>query len=103
MEAAGFSVQSHDREDMRAVKDTYGVPLRGYSCHTAIIEGYVIEGHVPAEFVQQLLDDSPNVKGLAVPNMPIGSPGMEGPNPEAYTVYSFDNRGAMSEYAQVTP
>jgi len=103
MEAAGFKVKAYDRTDMGTIKETYGVPHQGYSCHTAIAEGYVIEGHVPAEYVRKLLDDRPDVSGLTVPNMPIGSPGMEGPNPETYQVYSFDSRGVMNEYATVTP
>lgn len=103
MEDAGFNVTAYDRTDMRAVKENNGVPVRGYSCHTAVVDGYVIEGHVPAEYVLSLLESKPEVNGLVVPNMPIGSPGMEGPNPESYVVYAFDNRGAMNEYATVTP
>ena len=103
MEDAGFNVTAYDRTDMRTVKENNGVPVRGYSCHTAVVDGYVIEGHVPAEYVLSLLESKPEVNGLVVPNMPIGSPGMEGPNPESYVVYAFDNRGAMNEYATVTP
>ena len=103
MEANGFEVISRNRTDMRSVKETYDVPARGYSCHTAIVEGYTIEGHVPAEFVLRLLKERPAVKGLAVPGMPIGSPGMEGPNPQPYSVLSFDESGDLSEYAAVDP
>ena len=103
VEARGFEVISHDSNAMRSIKETNGVPQRGYSCHTAIVDGYVIEGHVPAEYIVQLLEEKPEVAGLTVPGMPIGSPGMEGPNPESYIVYAFDSRGAMTEYATVSP
>ena len=63
------------------------------SCHTAKIGGYVVEGHVPAEDIHRLLKDKPKVAGIGVPGMPIGSPGMEGPNPQPYDVLSFDAAG----------
>jgi hypothetical protein len=82
------------------VKIKYRVPNRLYSCHTAIIDGYVIEGHVPADLVQRLLKEKPAVIGLAVPGMPVGSPGMEGPNHQPYEVLTFDKDGRISVYAR---
>ncbi len=68
-------------------------------CHTAEVDGYVVEGHVPADVIDRLLAERPEgVKGLAVPGMPVGSPGMEGPNPEPYNVIAFDGQGGMSVY-----
>ena len=71
------------------------------SCHTAVVDGYVIEGHVPADVVRRLLDERPDVKGLTVPGMPIRSPGMETPGrePERYQVLTFDGDGAVEVYA----
>ncbi len=71
------------------------------SCHTAVVDGYVVEGHVPADLVHKLLDERPDVKGLAVPGMPIGSPGMETPGrqPERYQVLTFDRDGTVEVYA----
>ena len=71
------------------------------SCHTAVVDGYVVEGHVPADLVHRLLDERPDVKGLAVPGMPIGSPGMETPGrqPERYQVLTFDRDGTVEVYA----
>src|SRR5688500_16307127 len=77
VKAAGFSPAVHEIEDISPVKAKGGVPGNLQSCHTALIGGYVIEGHVPADVIRQLLTDKPNITGLAVPGMPIGSPGME--------------------------
>ncbi len=73
------------------------------SCHTAIVEGYVVEGHVPAEYVKRLLEERPDVAGITVPGMPIGSPGMEGPHPQPYDVLSFDKAGRTAVFARVVP
>ncbi len=99
LEANGFKVVAHDREDMTSVKIENGVRREFSSCHTAVIDGYVIEGHVPAEDIQRLLQDRPAVAGIAVPGMPIGSPGMEGPNPQAYDVVTFDAVGNTNVFA----
>ena len=70
------------------------------SCHTALVDGYVIEGHVPAEDIQRLLQQRPDVVGLAVPGMPMGSPGMEGPTSEPYDVLTFDRDGNTTVFAK---
>jgi hypothetical protein len=77
------------------VKIKNKVPEKLYSCHTAIIQGYVIEGHVPADLILRLLKEKPAVLGLAVPDMPSGSPGMDGP-PVPYSVLTFDKDGKTS-------
>ena len=80
----GFRVQKKDvfGKQLTDVKTKHGVPSRLHSCHTAAIDGYIIEGHVPADLIKRLLKERPPIVGLAVPGMPVGSPGMEGPNPE---------------------
>ena len=93
---AGFTVESKNLPDLSALKVANGVPRRLASCHTATIEGYVIEGHVPAKDIERLLRERPKVAGLAVPGMPLGSPGMEHPDParhEPYDVLSFGPEG----------
>ena len=100
LEANGFEVVAHDMGNMASVKIENGIRREFTSCHTAVIDGYTIEGHVPAEDIQRLLRDRPAVAGIAVPGMPIGSPGMEGPNPQAYDVLTFDNLGNTSVYAR---
>ena len=99
LEAKGFQVVAHDMEDMFSVKIENGIRREFGSCHTAVIDGYVVEGHVPANDIRRLLQDRPSVAGLAVPGMPIGSPGMEGPNPQPYNVVTFDNVGNTSVFA----
>ncbi|MBY0508397.1 MAG: hypothetical protein K2X03_31085 [Bryobacteraceae bacterium] len=78
--------------------DRYGVPTELASCHTAAIESYVIEGHVPAREIQRLLKERQKAKGLAVPGMPLGSPGMESGRTQAYSVMLFDATGRSTVY-----
>ncbi len=93
LEHSGFSVDVIEVDDLPAVKARLGVPSELAACHTAEVDGYVVEGHVPASDIQRLLRERPKVRGLAVPGMPEGSPGMEGPNPEPYVVLAFDAQG----------
>ena len=76
------------------------MPQKLFSCHTGLVQGYVIEGHVPADLIHRLLKEKPPVLGLAVPGMPVGSPGMEGANPQPYEVLAFDKDGKTSVYAK---
>jgi len=79
LEANGFKVKVNDVEDSRTWRARFGMPDKFGSCHTAVVGGYVVEGHVPAAEVKRLLRDKPAALGIAVPGMPIGSPGMDGP------------------------
>ncbi|HET9276303.1 MAG TPA: DUF411 domain-containing protein [Gemmatimonadales bacterium] len=99
VKAAGFAVSVRNSSDVASVKKRYGVPGELYSCHTAVVGGYVIEGHVPADVISRLLKEKPRVKGLAVPGMPSGSPGMEGPR-EPYQVLTFDAAGKTTVFAR---
>jgi hypothetical protein len=103
LEAGGLAVEAIDVDNLDWVKKENGVPAQLVSCHTALIDGYVIEGHVPVEDVIRLLEERPDVAGLAVPKMPIGSPGMEGPNPEPYDVLAFTEQGSTHTYASHGP
>lgn len=94
MRAAGYVVEEINEPDMKAVKARLGVPEKMASCHTAELDGYIIEGHVPAQAIAQLLKERPKAVGLAAPGMPMGSPGMEMGEPEVYTLYLFDAAGA---------
>lgn len=94
--ANGFVATVHDAPSMRAIKARLGVPEELSSCHTAETGGYVIEGHVPAVAIKRLLAERPKGRGLAVPGMPIGSPGMEGGEPEVYEVMLFGDGEARS-------
>ena len=95
MRDAGFEVKVNNTSDVYPIKQEYGLPRGMGSCHTAIVDGYVIEGHVPANDVQRLLAEKPIARGLAVPGMPIGSPGMEqGSYKERYEVILFGPEGS---------
>jgi hypothetical protein len=88
---AGFTVDTRDVTDINRIKARLGVPFDLWTCHTAQVDGYVIEGHVPASVLRRLLTERPQAMGLAVPGMPVGSPGMEVENspPDEYDVVMF--------------
>ena len=102
MQQAGFPVEVRDTNELGAVKERLGVPYGKGSCHTAEVAGYVIEGHVPADDVKRLLAERPDAKGLVLPGMPLGSPGMETPDgrTDSYTVELIANDGTTSAVAR---
>ncbi|MEC4985297.1 MAG: DUF411 domain-containing protein [Oscillatoria sp. PMC 1068.18] len=94
MEKHSFRVKDVQTDEMEALKQQYNLPAELASCHTAIIDGYVVEGHIPADDVKRLLQQKPDIAGIAVPGMPLGSPGMEaGDRKEAFAVISFNQNG----------
>ena len=95
----GYRVDAKDTPDMTGIKRGLGVPDALSACHTAVVNGYLIEGHVPAADIARLLKEKPKVAGLAVPGMPMGSPGMEGPRTQHYQVLSFDKTGKTKVFA----
>jgi hypothetical protein len=96
--AHGFPVVAHDLDQLDDVKRQLGVPAGRISCHTATVRGYTIEGHVPADLIRRMLDERATFRGLVVPGMPMGSPGMEGPWKQQYDVLAFDDRGNVRVY-----
>ncbi len=100
LRANGFTVDAKDVTEAALVsmKRDVGVPSALESCHTAIVDGYVVEGHVPADVIQEFLDEHPKAVGLAVPGMPLGSPGMESDVKQPYNVLVFDASGASKVY-----
>lgn len=90
---AGFAVQVEETADLDAVRSRLGIPSDLVACHTAEVGGYLVEGHVPAAAVRRLLWERPVARGLAVPGMPVGSPGMEGGKPQPYAVVLFSVDG----------
>lgn len=93
MRAAGFEVVAHDTDDLGAVKRANGVPAALSSCHTALVEGYVVEGHIPAPVTQRLLENRPAIRGIVLPGMPSGSPGMDGPKAGPFVIYALPRGG----------
>jgi hypothetical protein len=101
MEQAGFSMTYVNSPDMPGIRTKNRVPTTLQSCHTAVVDGYVVEGHVPAADVKRLLASKPKVAGIAVPGMPIGSPGMEqGSRKQSYAVMSFEAGGKTAIFAE---
>lgn len=99
MKKQGFQTKDLLTSDLEAVKQKYKVPDKLTSCHTAVINGYVIEGHVPANDIKRLLQEKPNVAGISVPQMPVGTPGMEaGDRRDPFTVFSFDKKGTAKVF-----
>ncbi len=98
---AGYEVEVHDVDDLSAIKQTRHVPVGARSCHTAVVGGYTIEGHVPARFVTKLLAEKPDIAGIAVGGMPMGSPGMEGAYRDSYDVLAFNDAGRTAVYGHV--
>jgi hypothetical protein len=101
MRAAGYQIETKDTDAMDTVKELMGVPAEMASCHTATIDGDLIEGHVPADAVDKLLAERPQATGLAVPGMPIGSPGMEmNGQTEPYTAMLFNRDGTARPFVE---
>lgn len=101
LRAHGFSVESRPTDDMLSIKMERGVPRGGSSCHTAEVAGYVIEGHVPAGDIKRLLWEKPDdVRLLTVPAMPLGSPGMEHPNPQSFATYAVRTDDTVDVFAE---
>ncbi|ROO29263.1 metal-binding protein [Salinisphaera orenii MK-B5] len=95
LNASGFAATGENRSDMAAIKARFGVPPTLRACHTAVVDDYVVEGHVPAADIRRLLAERPRARGLAVPGMPLGSPGMEaGGRREAFRTWLLGADGA---------
>ena len=102
MKKQGFEITDIKTEDMNAIKQQYNLPPELASCHTSVIDGYVLEGHIPADDIKRFLTEKPtDSKGLAVPAMPIGTPGMESGNiKQPFTVLSFNQQGETTAFNQ---
>lgn len=90
----GYDVTVQQSENLSSIKERYRVPQEFEGCHTTIIGGYVVEGHVPANIIRRLLKERPAVRAISLPGMPDGSPGMTGEKKEPFVIYSFGDDGA---------
>ena len=101
MENNGYSFKVENVNNLSPIKEQYHVPMQLQSCHTAIVDGYIIEGHVPVNEVERLLSEKPDIAGIAVAGMPPGSPGMEveGTAPQPFDVIAFDQQGNTFVFA----
>ena len=100
MRSAGFTVKSVATNDMDAVKRTHAIPMNMQSCHTGLVNGYIVEGHVPPVDVARMLSEKPDIRGIAVPGMPAGSPGMEGAWRDAYEVVTLPKTGESKVWSR---
>jgi len=100
LKANGFTVKVLEVNDTSSYERQNHVPRSLESCHTAVVNGYTIEGHVPAADIKRLLSERPKAVGLSVPGMPVGSPGMEGDHSDPYSVFMFDESGDSPVYAR---
>ena len=103
LKAAGFNPTVHIVQSTDEAPPSKDLPRSLRSCHGATLEGYNVEGHVPASVIQKLLRERPTIAGIAVPGMPAGSPGMESPYPVPYDVLAYDAKGNTSVFARITP
>jgi hypothetical protein len=90
----GFEVDVVDTGDMMSIKQQAGVPAELEGCHSTMVGGYVVEGHVPADIVKRLVEEKPSIRGISLPGMPLGSPGMDGEKEGPFVVYTIPNEGA---------
>ena len=101
LEKHDFNITAIETQDMNSVKRQHNLPPQVASCHTAFIDGYIIEGHVPADDIKRLLKQRPKIRGLSVPRMPVGTPGMEmGPRKDPFIVVSFDEKGNAEPFKE---
>ena len=92
LRAQGFKITVKETQDMSLIRRQYGVPEKLEGCHIMVIDGYVVEGHVPAALISKLLAERPKIKGISLPGMPDGSPGMTGRKTEPFTIYEISDR-----------
>lgn len=97
----GFDVETDSTQDMAAIKERYGIPGTAQSCHTAVIGDYVVEGHIPASVIADMLAERPDIKGIALPGMPDGSPGMPGRKTETWEILSLEHGGDVSLFTEL--
>jgi hypothetical protein len=101
LEEAGFVVTIEETNDLDSIKQTHKIPSGGKSCHTTVIGDYVVEGHVPLKAIEKLLIERPQIAGIGLPGMPIGTPGMPGRKTAPYEVYQLSDVGEMSPYVSI--
>jgi hypothetical protein len=94
LRANGFKVAVTQTEDLSRIKKKYGVPQELEGCHTTVVGGYVVEGHVPATIIRKLLKERPPIRGISLPGMPDGSPGMSGAKTGPFVIYGFSAKGS---------
>ncbi len=101
LEQKDYAVEIKDMPDITPIKDQYNIPQQLRSCHTAVVQSYYIEGHIPKEAIDKLITEKPAIKGIVMPGMPSGSPGMPGAKKEPFVIYAIGNDGKTSEFMKI--
>lgn len=101
LEKKGVETEVINMTDLTSVKEEHGVPVELSSCHTSVVAGYVVEGHVPLEVIERLLAEKPDIKGIALPGMPSGTPGMPGPKTSEWVFYAIGHDGEITEFMKI--
>ncbi|MEX0933038.1 MAG: DUF411 domain-containing protein [Candidatus Pacearchaeota archaeon] len=101
LNSKGFSVKVNNLQSIDSIKSDFGVPYELRSCHTVIIDDYFVEGHIPLEAINKLLEEKPNIRGIAMPGMPSGSPGMPGAKTGFFKIYSVNHDGSYGEFMEI--
>ena len=98
---SGLEINTEEKTDVLDIKNQYGVPRKLESCHTAIIGNYFVEGHMPIEAIEKLLNERPDILGISLPGMPSGAPGMPGAKEGELVIYSINNDGSYQEFMRI--
>ena len=101
LDSKGFDIKINNLQDVSSIKNNLGIPYELQSCHTTIIESYFVEGHVPIEAINKLLEERPNIKGISLPGMPSGSPGMTGTKNQDFVIYAVNYDGSYEEFMKI--
>lgn len=101
MKRNGFDVEVRQISSLEPIKEQYGIPKSLLSCHTSVIDGYFVEGHVPVEAIEKLLAEKPDIKGISLPGMPSASPGMPGKKNGPFIIYSIFKDGSTAEFMRI--
>lgn len=101
LDSKGFDIEINNLQTLDSIKSRFGIPREIESCHTAMIEGYFVEGHIPMEAINKLLEEQPDIKGIAMPGMPSGSPGMPGTKTGDFVIYAVNNDGSYDEWMRI--
>lgn len=101
LDSKGFDIEINNLQDMSQIKSQFGIPSELQSCHTIIIGDYFVEGHIPIDAINKLLEEKPDIKGIAMPGMPSGSPGMPGSKTEDFVIYAVNHDGSYEEFMRV--
>ena len=101
LERKGVEVEVVNVQSTREIREEYRIPISLSSCHTSVVAGYGVEGHIPLEVMEKLLNEQPEIRGIALPGMPSGTPGMPGPKISEWIIYAIDHEGEVSEYLRM--